>query len=228
MRKLGILAAVLVACAAAPAAASVYLNGQNIDGVVGQRFDGCTVVIDAQGNVRIEAKGYAVKVEGGTPDPAAQLPPPTGGGTPGAGATGGAGTVATQPPFGGAATGPPGARLARRYFLVADQSVEGGTQYEVDVFINAQWIRKIQGSEGSLPFEVTRYLRPGPNRIFISAKKSIIGDRRFYGRDVWMKVVVGEGNVGGDHVMIDTPLVQLVRTAADMDDKNEEYVVEAR
>ena len=56
----------------------------------------------------------------------------------------------------------------------------------------------------------------------------IAGERRYYTRDVWMKVVIGEGNVGGDHVMIDSPLVVMTRTAADTDDRNEEYVVEAR
>jgi hypothetical protein len=39
---------------------------------------------------------------------------------------------------------------------------------------------------------------------------------------------VGEGNVGGDHVMIDEPLVLMTRTAAEVDDKVEEYVFEAR
>ena len=42
-------------------APSVTLNGVNIDGVTGQKFENCTVVIDEQGNVHIEAKGYAVK-----------------------------------------------------------------------------------------------------------------------------------------------------------------------
>jgi hypothetical protein len=223
MRQLGTLLAAAVACAAAPAWASVYLNGVNIDGVAGQRFDNCTVVIDDRGNVRIEAKGYAVKVEGGDAvragSPANTAPANTqSGGVTGTPANGyGAGT--TQ-----AGTG----RLSRRYFLVAEQSVEGGTQFEIDVFVNAQWIRKIQGTDGALPIEVTKYFRPGQNRVFLAAKKAIAGDRRYYTRDVWMKVVIGEGNVGGDHVMIDAPLVVMTRTAADMDDRNEEYVVEAR
>ncbi len=216
-----------MACAAAPAWAAVYLNGVNIDGVTGQRFDNCTVVIDDRGNVRIEAKGYAVKVEGGDGVRAGPPASPQGGqggqGQPAGGFTGApangyaAGTTQSAP-----------GRLSRRYFLVAEQSVEGGTQYEIDVFVNAQWIRKIQGTDGALPVEVTKYFRPGQNRVFLAAKKAIAGERRYYTRDVWMKVVIGEGNVGGDHVMIDSPLVVMTRTAADTDDRNEEYVVEAR
>src|SRR5512138_457886 len=223
MRQLGTLIAAAVACVAAPASAAVYLNGINIDGVTGQRFDNCTVVIDDRGNVRIEAKGYAVKIDGADA-PATQGVP--GGGAPTGGTAPNTGAPATgyAPPT----SGPAWARLSRRYFLVAEQSVEGGTQYEIDVFVNAQWIRKITGTEGALPIEVTKYFRPGQNRVFLAAKKAIIGDRRYYTRDVWMKVVIGEGNVGGDHVMIDAPLVVMTRTAADLDDRNEEFVVEAR
>ncbi len=222
MRQLATLVAAAVAFAAEPAAAAVYLNGINIDGVTGQRFDNCTVVIDDRGNVRIEAKGYAVKVDGadaGTPA-----------GTQGQGGTTGTAPTTGTPPGGYASpsNGPGQGRLSRRYFLVAEQAVDGGAQYEIDVFVNAQWIRKITGTEGSLPIEVTKYFRPGQNRVFLAAKKSIVGDRRYYTRDVWMRVVIGEGNVGGDHVMIDAPLVVMTRTAADMDDRNEEYVVEAR
>jgi acetyltransferase-like isoleucine patch superfamily enzyme len=209
----------VAALAAAPARGSVYLNEVNIDGVVGQRFDNCTVIIDERGNVRIQAKGYAVKIDGGEPQGGrVQPPPPQGAGAPGNGA--GASGYATT-------SAAPG-RLSRRYFLVAEQSVDGGSQYEIDVFINAQWIRKIQGTDGALPIEVTRFFRPGQNRVFLAAKKAIVGDRRYFTRDVWMKVVIGEGNVGGDHVMIDSPLVVMTRTAADLDDRNEEYVVDAR
>ncbi|MGB8930515.1 MAG: hypothetical protein WCC48_04600 [Anaeromyxobacteraceae bacterium] len=225
MRQLGTLLAAAMVCAAAPAWASVYLNEVNIDGVTGQRFDNCTVTIDDRGNVRIEAKGYAVKVEGGDvarPGPVTSQAP--GGGYAGAPVTGGALPGGYAPATAQAAPG----RLSRRYFLVAEQAVEGGTQYEIDVFVNAQWIRKIQGTDGALPIEVTKYFRPGQNRVFLAAKKAITGDRRYYTRDVWMKVVIGEGNVGGDHVMIDAPLVVMTRTAADMDDRNEEFVVEAR
>src|SRR5512138_2694199 len=96
MRQLGTLLAVAVACAAAPASAAVYLNGVNIDGVVGQRFDNCTVVIDERGNVRIEARGYAVKVDGGDGGAAA----PTTGAAPSGGASGAGG----QAPGNGGAT----------------------------------------------------------------------------------------------------------------------------
>ncbi len=86
----------------------------------------------------------------------------------------------------------------------------------------------MKASEASAVMEITKYLRPGPNKLTLATTKRIAGDRLAFGREVALKVVVGEGNVGGDHVMIDVPLVELSRTAAEMDDRTEEFVIDAR
>lgn len=207
MRPLALALAAAASIAAAPAsAASVTLNGVNIDGVTGQRFENCTVVIDADGNVHIEAKGYAVKGDDGKGSP------------PGEGARNGRN--------GAPGDAQPG-KLTRRYFL-ATEHTPPGTQFDLAIFINAQWIREVKASEPQLVMEITKYLRPGANKITLAAKKRIQGERLAYGADVLLKVVVGEGNVGGGHVMIDLPLVETARTAAEIDDRTEEFVVEAR
>jgi hypothetical protein len=210
MRALALLVAAALAGAATPARAapSVTLNGVNIDGVTGQRFENCTVVIDAQGNVHIEAKGYAVK--GATEVPRASPPPAR---------------APEQAPRAAPAAAP--GRVTRRYFL-ATEHTPPGTQYDLAIFINAQWIREVKGTEPQLVMEITKYLRPGPNKVTLSATKRIVGERLAYGADVQLKVVIGEGNVGGDHVMIDLPIVETARSAAEMDDRTEEFVLEAR
>lgn len=213
MRVLATLLAVAALGAAGPAAAgpSITLNGVAIDGVTGQRFENCTVAIDEKGDVHIEAKGYAVKsAEAG---PRAPLPPT-------APATVARGTPAN------ARDAPPG-KLSRRYFLVSEHG-QPGTQYDLAIFINAQWVREVRASETQVVMEITKYLRPGPNKLVLAATKRIQGDRASYSKDVALKVVVGEGNVGGDHVMIDNPLVEMTRTAAEIEDRTEEHVVEAR
>jgi hypothetical protein len=55
------LLALLVLGASVAAAAEVYINGVNVEGLVNQTFEKVNVRIDGQGNVRIEAPGYAVK-----------------------------------------------------------------------------------------------------------------------------------------------------------------------
>jgi hypothetical protein len=210
MRPLALLAALALAGGASPASAgpSITLNGVAIDGVTSQKFENCTVTIDAQGNVHIEAKGYAVKTgagAGGGADARAR----------------GAATVRT------AAAEPDAGKVTRRYFL-ATEHTPPGTQYDLAIFINAQWIREVKASEPQLVMEITKYLHPGPNKITLAATKRISGDRLAYGSDVQLKVVVGEGNVGGGHVMIDVPLVETARTAAEIEDRTEEFVVDAR
>jgi hypothetical protein len=214
MRALALLLAAGLAGAAAPAAGapSVTLNGVNIDGVTGQKFENCTVVIDERGNVHIEAKGYAVK--GATAE------------TPRAPAASALPAKPTRPAAAEGRAASAG-KVTRRYFLVTEHTPPG-TQYDLAIFINAQWIREVKASEPQLVMEITKYLRAGPNKVTLAATKRIVGDRLAYGSDVQLKVVIGEGNVGGDHVMIDLPLVETARTAAEIEDRTEEYVLEAR
>ncbi len=217
MRPLArLLAAALAAAPEAVAAApSISLNGINIDGVTNQRFDNCTVVIDAQGNVNIEARGYVARRTGATearapalPAVPAESPPPA--------------------PAPGAAPAADPARLTRRYFLATEQTRPDGTQYDVEVFVNAQWIRQLKSNEAQVVLEITKYLRPGANKVVLAARKAIAGPRNSTSRDVTFQVIIGEGNTGGDHVMIDNPLVRMQRTAAETENVTEEYTLVAR
>src|SRR5690242_1591793 len=106
--------------AAGPAdAAKLFLNGVSIDGVVDQKFENCTVVIDAKGDVYITAKGYEVQQV---------APAPKGPATP-----------ATTAPASAAPAGP----VTRRYFLFSETAAPGLVQYDIDVFVNSTWVKRI-------------------------------------------------------------------------------------
>jgi hypothetical protein len=202
MRPLAPCVAAALLAAAAPAAAgpSITLNGVKIDGVTDQKFESCTVVIDERGDVHIEAKGYAVTSGEGARPPVPGAPSVEGG-TPG--------------------------RVTRRYFLYTEQKPPGA-QFDLNVFVNAQWIREVKASEVQTHAEITKYLRPGPNKVTLAATKRMAGEGLPQGGDVALRIVIGEGNVGGDHLMIDRPLVETARYAAELDDKTEEFVIDAR
>lgn len=227
MRLLALTFALSMTAAPALAGPGLTLNGVPIDGARDQRFENATVVIDAAGAVHITARGYAVR---GAPaqGPAGQAAAPA------AAAAGPAAGGAT--PGGPAASAPAAAeprpaegKLALRYFLATEQTQPDGTQYDVEVFINASWIRVIRSADPQVVLEITRFLRPGANKVTLAASKKLAGaERRSYSKDVTLRVVIGEGNVGGDHVMIDAPLVVMTRTAAEVDDRTEEFTVEAR
>lgn len=72
MRRLLFLCALLTSTAAD--AKSIFLNNVQIDALTNQKFENCTVEIDAQGNVFITAKGYRVEnMASATPPPPAAL-----------------------------------------------------------------------------------------------------------------------------------------------------------
>ncbi|MDC0708351.1 hypothetical protein POL68_07695 [Stigmatella sp. ncwal1] len=202
-------------------ARSVYLNGVRIDGVTQQKFEKATVRIDEKGDVYIDAPGYAARVvtppSATAPAPTSPVPPPAAGTPPVAAAPAAAAPVAEALP-----------RLTQRYFLVTAQGVPGMAEYDIDVYINSKWIRKLRGSEDQVIQDVTRNLQPGKNTILLTAHKTSAGERKSYSPQHYFKVIIGEGNVGGDNVMIDNPIIQFQRTAADTQDVSEEFTLTTR
>jgi hypothetical protein len=234
------VAALLALAPMGALAGSVYLNGVKIDGVTNQKFEKATVRIDEAGNVFIDAPGYAARVTTVTPAPAAPAPavptptavpatataPVTGApaaAAPVAGTT--APASATVPAVATAPAEPP--RLTQRYWLVTEQTVPGMTEYDIDVFINSRWLRKLRSNEDQVVLDITRQLQPGANKITLIAKKGV-GSRRSTSPDHVFRVIIGEGNEGGGNVMIDNPLIRFQKTAADAQDATQEYTLTTR
>lgn len=210
MRKLPIFAGVLgvVLLAGTASAGSVYLNGVNIDGVTNTKFEKATVRIDEHGNVFIDAPGYQARVVDA---------PPTTAAAPG----GSTASASAQEPV----VNP---KLTRRYWLVTEQSVPGMTEFDIDVYINSKWVRKLRNSDGSIITEVTKHLQPGRNTVLLTANKVNEGPRKSFSPSHTFKVIIGEGNVGGDNVMIDTPVVKFSRNASEGSDVSEEFTFVTR
>lgn len=220
---------VLGACLAGTAAVagSVFLNGVNIDGVANQKFEKATVDIDAQGNVHIEAPGYAAKVvvQGTTPRTAAPLPPAYSQ-APGAYVPRPPGS---GPPPGTQALAQPLAQISQRYYLVTEQTARGMTDYDVDVTVNGRWIRKLYSNEEQIITDITKFMAPGRNIVSLSAKKLRGATRKSFSPEHVFRVIIGTGNVsGGDNVMIDSPVVKFVRSAAEDRDITEEFTLTTR
>jgi hypothetical protein len=215
---------------ATASAASVYLNGVRIDGVTNQKFEKATVRIDEKGDVHISAPGYAVRVES-APAPVAPRPAPP---APVAAPPAAAPAPAVPPAAAAPATPPPASApeapptLTRRYWLVTEQSVPGMAEYDIDLYINSKWIRKLRNNEEQIITEITRYLQPGKNTVLFSAHKVVVGSQKSYSPQHYFKVIIGEGNVGGDNVMIDNPIIRFQRTAADTKDVSEEFTLTTR
>jgi hypothetical protein len=220
--------AILVAAPAVSKAGSVYLNGENIDEVRNIKFEKCSVKIDENGNVMIEAQGYRVKrLEGSAPAPAPQpvaqqpAPQPQPQQMPVA-------MVPVGVPYGyqqPMAPPPPvqAPKITKHYWMVTHQNAPGMTEFDIDVYVNAKWLMTLRNGSQQDVVEVTRFLVPGQNSVTFEAKKLSAGPRKSFSPEHQFIVVIGEGDAGGDNVMINNPLVTFKKTAADADSSSKDY-----
>lgn len=227
---------IAVALFAGPArAGSVFLNGVNIDGVTSQRFEKATVRIDDKGNVLIDAPAYKVEVQGPPPAAAPASPQvqlstvPASGNPVTVPVTQASGQPASAAPAPAVATlpaappAPAPPKITLRYWLVTEQNAPGMTQYDIDLYVNSRWVRRLRGDDEQVIVEVTKLLTPGKNTVLLRAHKTADGPRKSYSASQYFRVILGSGNVGGDKVLIDRPLVSFERTAAQTDDASQEF-----
>jgi len=185
--------------------ASVFLNGVNVDGLRSQKFEKCkTVRIDDRGDVYLDCPGYQIERPTASAVPAATANP----------------AIAPLLPSAVAAA------LSKRYWLVSEE--KDGAQFDVDVFVNAKFIRKIRAGEPQVVLEITRYLHPGANKVLFAATKRPDAARKSASPSSFTRLVVGEGDAGGNTVTIDNPLIESKRTAAETENVNEEFTVQGR
>ena len=195
--SLGIVLIVMISTVGLSIAASVYLNGVNIDGITNQKFKDCTVTIDQHGTVHIHAPGYEVKTVEKT-------------------------TSQSKPQKSA------NSKEATRYWLIKDENYAGKAQYDIDVYINSIWIKRLRSDGLQVVEEITKHLKPGPNAIHLSATKNIGKQRKSLSPQAYIRVIIGEGNMGGDNVYIENPLVTYRRTAEETKDYNDEFTISVK
>ena len=196
-------AAALLLVSGSAWAGSVFLNGVNIDGVSNQTFEKATVRIDDKGNVHIDAPGYSVKtLEAPPAGPAAPAQAPAPSSAP---------------------------SLTKKYFLVTEQTAVGSTDYDIDLYINAKWIRRMRSVDDQIVADITKHLVAGKNDVLVVATKlAPDGGRRAQNEKNVYRVVVGEGSIAGDNVTIENPVVRYERNAAQSDHDSKQFTLVTR
>lgn len=189
--------------------ASTFLNGVNIDGLRSQKFEKCrSVKVDDRGDLHLDCPGYEVQAQ-----PAAPVVPAAPGPSVAAASVAGQATATA---------------IARHYWLVSEETSPGQAQYDTDVFVNSKWLRKVKAGDPQIVLEITKYLQPGPNKVLFASTKRLEAGRKTTSPAAFVKITVGEGEAGGNTVMIDNPLIECKRTAAETDNVNEEFTLQAR
>lgn len=190
----GLLLVATAALAAPTVARSVFLNGVNIDGVVNQKFENATVVIDDKGNVLINVKGYEVQTV--TPKPVAPV----------------------------VDAGP----VTKRYFMVNETNPPGMAQYDIDVFVNSVWIKRVTSNDPQNVLEITKYMKKGKNVVHFTAQKNLAESRKSASPSHYVKIYIGEGNMGGNQVMIDNAVLEYKRDASEMQTFADDFTIEGK
>jgi hypothetical protein len=101
-------------------------------------------------------------------------------------------------------------------------------QYDVDVFVNGAFVKKVRSTEDPTVLEITRWIEPGANQVRMVAVKNIPEQRASMSPADTMDILVGAGNLGGATVNIERVLATFTRTAAETDPVTEEFSVHAR
>ncbi len=207
-RALSALLSLVAFAVATPAfARDVYLNGVKLDSSVliqSQTFPACEVQFDDKGDVHITAKGFKIDVKpaaGATPAPTSPAP---------------------------AAPAAPVQALSKRYWLISKQPHKGLAQYEVDVYLNGKFVKKVRAQDDPVILDVTRSVRPGPNEVKLVATKAM-GDKRLSSSAAdTLEIVLGEGQAAGGTVSITKTLVSYTRSAQETKNFSDDARFEGR
>src|SRR5262249_52865583 len=119
-------------------------------------------------------------------------------------------------------------KLSKKYWLVSEQPQPGLTEYDIDVYVNSKWIRKLRSDDSQSIVDLTPHLVSGKNTVLFAAKKLVTERPRTISRAHVFKVMVGEGASPEDQVKLNAVLVKFERTAADRTDESREFIFSAR
>lgn len=181
-------------------ARKVYLNGVDLDSVElpAVLLKQCEVQVDAKGNIYITARGYKIQVD-----------QPGGGGT--------AGPARPEPPRPGTDAVPSVGSPDEKYFLVSFFNKKGATQYDIEVFVNSQMIRRVRSYADQVSEDITRYIKRGQkNEIIFVARKNLGTEGRVSQSEMdFFRVVIGSGFESKGEIVLRRSIVEMKRTAAE-------------
>jgi len=166
----------------------IFLNGVNITGMTGQKFKNVTVVIDANGDIRITGKHYKVKSSGNTatpPKPPVKKANPT----------------PTPTPVKKAPLPTLSPRPSKKYVMVLQRGVAKASGYSLRLMINGREARKVPLNRFQDVYDVTPFLKKGMNKIMVEAFKE---DNKATGN---LNLFITVGEVKGGRVLIQKPYI---------------------
>lgn len=117
--------------------------------------------------------------------------------------------------------------VTKHYFLVAETAL-GDSQYDVDIFINSVFVKRVLSTDAQLTLDVSRFLNTGKNTVHFTAVKNLKEGRKSLSAEHALRIHVGEGTQTPETIVLDQVLIEYARTAAEMGNFDNDVVLTGR
>lgn len=120
--------------------------------------------------------------------------------------------------------------LQKRYWLVVERSLPEPAPYDIEIFIRDQLVKKLSAHDNDKQtyLEVSNWLKPGENQIYLIAKKQKDKPDKSHNSITFTKVLLGEGKVLGQNIIIEQPLLVYKRSSLDDKDYSDKMMIVAK
>ena len=99
------------------------------------------------------------------------------------------------------------------------------TQYDVDLFVNDVWIKRISHKDEQTVLEISEHLHIGRNTVHFAATKSLKGKRESVSKKHTLKVMVGRGAKSNNTLTIQATIGEQVYNASTVEHQSNEFIV---
>lgn len=117
--------------------------------------------------------------------------------------------------------------VTKHYFLVAETAL-GDSQYDVDIFINSVFVKRVLSTDAQLTLDVSKFLNTGKNTVHFTAVKNLKEGRKSLSPEHALRIHVGEGTQTPETIVLDQVLIEYARTAAEMGNFDNDVVLTGR
>ena len=114
----------------------------------------------------------------------------------------------------------------QNFWLISSKNNPGSTQYTMVVSINGTWVAAAKSADDQLILDITPFLSRGSNSIRIQATKELTKTRKSYSPSDHFTLIIGAGDKDGLQVTLKSTLLTYKRTANEVQDFNEVFIIE--
>jgi hypothetical protein len=116
----------------------------------------------------------------------------------------------------------------RHYWLISKFNDRGAAGFDVDVFINDTFVKKVRASDDPLVLDISRHIQQGDNKVTMVATKNTPDAKSSRSPTDTLEIILGEGIAGGGTVTIDKVHAAFRRNASESGNLREDFTVTAR